>query len=395
MACRPRDSGARAQMLLCDKVPVHPGPGNVMRQTIVHARHQGGDERQPSPRHARQVVVLVVEANVHEEGVQRPVVRVRLLAVQEGVVLLDKVRRDRVVRVAEPHGRSQVQNAVPAQGPVEHIVHGNHERPVVELHRGRLLLQRRAPDDVHEGEEGDPERLGPPAAADQAELDGQRQVRVLALDALVHVVHKVVPLEGKGHRDQHGHVRQVQRPAVQERPAAHQVVPRVVDDDAHEALQGAANQRHARHEQERMARNAVPAPQVRHQQVVHARQQRNPEGARVRAAQLLQVLCHGVLAQVLPPLKVQLLHAALVLGKRLVRLCIAALPLPVAHHPLQLLQGLHIELFAQLLFKLPFPVNQGLSLHSSCRITIGNKHCIQCSPFCSTESSKAAPRGSK
>lgn len=90
------DTVVGADVWIGDERPEDAYPRGVVRQVVVELGGEGLDLGQASPRHVGEIVVLVVVADVEAEGVERTIVRKRLVAVAKDVVFRDEVAGERV-----------------------------------------------------------------------------------------------------------------------------------------------------------------------------------------------------------------------------------------------------------------------------------------------------------
>ena len=166
------------------KRPDHPAPARVPGERLVELGRDLAQPVQPRVRDLREVVVLVVEAHVVGERVERAVVRVRLLARHEAVVLGDEVARHRVQPAAEERPGEEVGQRLDAPE-VEHGgVEAQHEREAEQVRRvGLLRPDDERPQAVDREVGRDPRELGG-EVGDGGLLERGREVDVPAVDAL-------------------------------------------------------------------------------------------------------------------------------------------------------------------------------------------------------------------
>jgi hypothetical protein len=125
-------------------------------QDVVELGRERLERGQPRPQHAREVVVLVVVADVVRKHVQGPVVRVRLL--REAVlqaVLRDEVPRERVERVREEGREHEVRERARALRLCHEAVEGELDDKVDAVpHLRRLRAHEARAEGVEEDLEG-------------------------------------------------------------------------------------------------------------------------------------------------------------------------------------------------------------------------------------------------
>ena len=146
-------------------------------------------------------MVLIVVAHVPGQEVERPVVGVSFVALDEHVVLRDEVARQGV----EPHGQERAQHQVGQRLGSQEVPHGkvsaHLDDNVDDLQEGQPLgAHKEGAKGVEVGLEEQPDQLGE-RVLEEAALKLRGDVHVLLRVTLVTVVLQVVLLE----RDGHGH----------------------------------------------------------------------------------------------------------------------------------------------------------------------------------------------
>ena len=240
----PLHSTAHAHLLIPDELPndIHPAlmPGQILIELLGNLIHG----RQPTPRHGREIMVLIVQPHVPGEKVQRAVVRVRLrhrrlelgariarLArqVREDVVLGDEVAGEGVQTSREEAGEDEVQQGVSASVLDEGDVKGDLHDDVEEVQvRQRDLVDHHWAQGVEEDLEGAEEALAEDGVEEDG-FEGGGHVGVEAVDAEGLVVREVVGAEGGGVGDADGDVGEDGEEAVGQGGAEGEVVADFVD----------------------------------------------------------------------------------------------------------------------------------------------------------------------
>ena len=153
-------------------------------------------------------MVLVVVPDVQREAVQPAVVAVRLLALEEQVVLLDPACAEGMEAHAEEEGNQEIGERPGAEdephGHVEGDLHDQVQHdPVVDRPD---LAQARRPRALDQGKQEKPDRLAPWRGPDDARLPDVRKVGIELVHALERVVLEVVALEEHRARQAMGQV---------------------------------------------------------------------------------------------------------------------------------------------------------------------------------------------
>src|SRR5262245_26923000 len=175
----PGDPAVERQVAVEEEAPQDLEPRAVRVEMVVELRRERLHLGEVDPRNAHQVVVLVVIADVEGDPVQRPVVGVRLLAGDEGVVLLDPARPDDVE--PDPEERREHQVREPGEtGPAEdERVRDRDRRDVDENPRiDERALDPERTDHLDDRKGEKPERLPDRRATDQVRLPPKGQIRV-------------------------------------------------------------------------------------------------------------------------------------------------------------------------------------------------------------------------
>lgn len=186
-------------------------------------------------------MVLHVKTNVHVGLVEDSVVRVSLLAVVEGVVLLDEVGCAGVETVSEPERDKEVQETAETAELCDEDIGGDSEDDVVNLPGRRSLLHGSTADDVHDGVDEEPEQLQGSVTADHLLLPLEGQIGVHAGDTLVGVVLEMVATEGGIDGDRDTNVGGQSDELVEEDGGGSMVVGGLVDEDTVEGGDGSSN----------------------------------------------------------------------------------------------------------------------------------------------------------
>mmetsp|Transcript_19415 Transcript_19415/g.61768 ORF Transcript_19415/g.61768 Transcript_19415/m.61768 type:complete len:385 (+) Transcript_19415:1815-2969(+) len=223
-----------------DELPHDLGPRGVVRQRVVELVGNLAQLGQARASHVGEVVVLVVIADVEGDPVKRTIVRVRLLAGHEGVVLRHEVARHRVQAHAQQGAHEEVQQSPPAEevdddrvedqldGDVDQLQTRRHARRHIhgpQRVEGRLQDH---PDQLHEG------------TTEHTALPRGGNVPVHVVLALILVVVRVVALEGRKGGHPQRHAGEHAEHAVVERLAEGQVVRDLVHRQRHRVVDRAA-----------------------------------------------------------------------------------------------------------------------------------------------------------
>lgn len=197
---------------------------------------------QPAAWNAGEVVVLIVVAHIEGEKVERAVVGIGLVALEEHVMLSDEVARDRVKAHAQ-HGAGQhVDHRLGAPQPVEGKVEGELDGHVGQLQlRDGLGVDAEWADGIEEWLQNDPEELAD-ARAEEPTLKVSGDVHIDAVATQVAVVVQVVALEGGRVGQANGQVGKHGEPAVELGPvvAKGRVVGDLVDGQRHGVVDATA-----------------------------------------------------------------------------------------------------------------------------------------------------------
>lgn len=186
----------------------------VLRHIVIEFGRNPLHVRQPTAGHRRKVVMLVVVAHVERDKVQRPVVRIRFVALGEHVVLGNEVAGDRMQTHRDQCAHDHVPQHLPAKA-VDHqgVEDGLHDQIEELMVAGRLGIDDERPDHVEERLQDDPAELAE-CGAEQPCLEQRRQIGVDYLVALVAMVLEVVALERHGHRHAQWQVAKVTKPPI-------------------------------------------------------------------------------------------------------------------------------------------------------------------------------------
>ena len=234
----------QADVFVHDKLPHNVDPALVYRQFIVKLVRNAVQLGKPCPRDCREVMVLVVQADVVCEVVENAVVRVRLwdgnlvgrvrgvlLWLLENVVLGDEVAGARVQRSGEEAAHNQVRQRLSSCKLYEGVVKGKLDDDVEEMDLGqRQVVDEHGSQGIEEdlacAEEG--------LAGDRVEepcLEGGGQIGVEAVHAERLVVGQVVWAERGAVGDANGQVGKNSDDTVGQRRAKGQVVRDLMDSE--------------------------------------------------------------------------------------------------------------------------------------------------------------------
>lgn len=144
---------------------------------------------------AGEVMVLVVVANVKGEQVQRTVVRIRLVAFEEHVVLGDEVSGDGVQAHAQQGSSKHVHNRLGPQSPVQQHVKGHLKDDVgyLQLTNG-LGIDAERSDSVEKWLQDYPDELAE-ACAEEPSLQLGGNIHIHSISAQVAMMVQVIALE--------------------------------------------------------------------------------------------------------------------------------------------------------------------------------------------------------
>lgn len=245
----PHDSAERPDRRVRDIVIDHPRPRRVERQVVVELGRHRLELVQPRPGDAGEVVVLIVESDVPQQKVQRAVVRVRLLPLQEHVVLRNEVPRGRVQAPPQERRQQQVRNRLePPEVEHRHVGH-DVNREVTELpNPDRFRVNEHGANCIEEQLENYPDELGQ-RVGDVMPLGVRRYVHVDTLDALVPVMLQVVLLERDRHRDADRDVGEQPEEPVVDWGLEREVVGELVDREEEVVVEPRANRVRERNEE--------------------------------------------------------------------------------------------------------------------------------------------------
>src|SRR4051812_45454716 len=99
-------------------------------ERFVHIRSQGLQLREPVPRHARQIVMLVVISDVEREPIKGAIVAIGLLAVSDDEMFLYPARAERMQPDAEHHAGGEEKERPWPEDREDHAVEGEAEHDV-------------------------------------------------------------------------------------------------------------------------------------------------------------------------------------------------------------------------------------------------------------------------
>jgi len=236
------DPAPQTNILVPDKLPHDVNPALVYRQVVVELVRDAIERGQAGPRNRREVVVLVVQADIIREEVECAVVRVRLgqgdfvrgvggvlVRLLEDVVLGDEVAGAGVQRAREEAAQDQVAERPSARKLHQCVVEGELHDDVEEVDLGeRQLVHEHGAQGVEEDLEGGEKGLAGDGVKEEG-FECSGQVCVEAVDAQRLVVGQMVGSEGSAVRDANGQVCEDGEDAIGQRRAEGQVVGYLVD----------------------------------------------------------------------------------------------------------------------------------------------------------------------
>lgn len=253
-ALLPLHSTPQTDILVHDKLPHDVDPALVHGQLVVEFVRDAVQLGEPGPRDRREVVVLVVQADVVGEEVENAVVRVRLrdgdlvrrvrgvlLGLLEDIVLGDEVAGAGVQRAGQKAAQDQICQRFSSCKLDEGVVKGELDDNVEQVNLGeRQVVDEHGPQGIEQdlacAEEG--------LAGDRVEepcLEIGGQVGVEAIHAERLVVGQVVGAEGGAVGDANGQVREDGDDAVGQGRAEGEVVGDFVDGQEEVLVGGGAD----------------------------------------------------------------------------------------------------------------------------------------------------------
>jgi len=137
-----------------EELPQNEHPGGVEGQVVVELRGHGLEGGESGPGDLGEVVVLVVVPDVEAEDVHEPVVGVRLVAWDEGIVLSEEVAGAGVQTARQEGRHEEVDEGSEAEEVVNHGVEGELHGEVDKVPEAELLGTH------NDGAEGVEENLG-------------------------------------------------------------------------------------------------------------------------------------------------------------------------------------------------------------------------------------------
>ena len=203
------DARVRSHLRTRDEVVEHFDPRVVARNVVVVLGRYLANLGQTIAGYVGEVVMLVVVADVEGDEIERTVVRVGLVALDEHVVLGYEVTGDGMKAEAEQCAADQVEERLVAACVQDEQVEGDLHDAV--LHLESVDLFGHFDDGTNRVEEGQHEHVNDFAdgRGEQASFNARGQVGIPVLDAEILVVVAVVLLERDECRHGHGQIGKV------------------------------------------------------------------------------------------------------------------------------------------------------------------------------------------
>jgi len=204
----------------------------VLVKGLVVFRSENSNFRKESPRDANEIVMFVVITNVEGEGIDYAVVGVGLLKGHDCPVFRDPSRTERVKQKTDgEEGREKEEDERLVADDGQDQVSENAITDEVEESRPFEGLRRaKNTDSLEHGEQREPGGLAEHGVAENAVLDGRRNVGVFICFVEKSVVLSVEVTEGDTRGDDVGGVTEEEEKGVEEGVAEDQVVSQFVNE---------------------------------------------------------------------------------------------------------------------------------------------------------------------